>query len=173
MLIVFAGLPGTGKSAVAALLAGRLKAVHLSIDPIEDALRGAGLPPSWETGVGAYEAARDMTEQNLLLGHTVVVDAVNDSEPARATWRLAAQHAGAHLTFVLLTLADAEEHQRRLEGRTRGLRHVPEPTWDQVQERAAGYVDWADGDCLIRLDAGVSVEEIALAIQTRLVPARP
>jgi predicted kinase len=43
MLIVVSGLPGTGKSAVAAELAARLGAVHLSIDPIEDAL---GTAPS-------------------------------------------------------------------------------------------------------------------------------
>jgi predicted kinase len=83
MLILVSRLPGTGKSAVAAELAARLGAVHLSIDPIEDALLGAGLPPSWETGVAAYEAARAVAEQNLTRGRTVVVDAVNDSGPAR------------------------------------------------------------------------------------------
>src|SRR3954451_4266741 len=85
VLIVISGLPGTGKSAVAAALAARLGAAHLSIDPIEDALLGAGIPRSWETGVAAYEAARVMAEQNLSLGASVVVDAVNDSEPARET----------------------------------------------------------------------------------------
>src|SRR3954447_13072767 len=85
VLIVISGLPGTGKSAVAAVLADRLRAVHLSIDPIEDALLGAGLARSWETGVAAYEAARVMAEGNLTLGRSVVVDAVNDSEPARET----------------------------------------------------------------------------------------
>src|SRR3954468_4066178 len=58
VLVVVSGLPGTGKSTVAAALAARLRAVQLSIDPIEDALLGAGLPPSWEVGVAAYEAAR-------------------------------------------------------------------------------------------------------------------
>jgi hypothetical protein len=56
--IVVSGLPGTGKTAVAAALSAPLGAVHLSVDRIEDALLGAGLPPSWETGVAAYEAAR-------------------------------------------------------------------------------------------------------------------
>jgi predicted kinase len=42
VLIVVSGLPGTGKSAVAEGLAARLKAVHLAIDPIEDALLDAG-----------------------------------------------------------------------------------------------------------------------------------
>src|SRR3954447_26027131 len=74
VLVVVSGLPGTGKTAVAAELAARLGAVHLSVDPIEDALLGAGLPPSCETGVAAYEAARAVAEQNLALGLTVVAD---------------------------------------------------------------------------------------------------
>jgi predicted kinase len=69
-LIVISGLPGTGKSEVAAELAARLKALHLSIDPIEDALLGAGLRSSWETGVAAYEATRVVAEQNLSLSRT-------------------------------------------------------------------------------------------------------
>ena len=58
MLIVVSGLPGTGKSTVAAALAGHINAVHLSVDDAEDALLGAGLPPGFRTGVAAYEAVR-------------------------------------------------------------------------------------------------------------------
>lgn len=87
MLIVISGLPGVGKTTVADLVGARLGAVRLSIDPVEDALLGAGFPQGWETGVAAYEAVRAMAELNLRTGRTVVVDAVNDSEPARDTWR--------------------------------------------------------------------------------------
>lgn len=167
MLVVISGLPGTGKSAVAAELAARSGSVHLSVDPIEDALLGAGLPRSWETGVAAYEAARAVAEQNLALGRTVVVDAVNDSEPARDTWRTAAAHAGAPLAFVLLTLDDEVEHRRRLAGRRRGLSHLPEPSWDQVVARAAAYAPWAEGACL-RADAARPVDELATELLERL-----
>jgi predicted kinase len=159
VLLVVSGLPGTGKSAVAAGLAARLGAVHLSIDPIEDALLGAGLPRSWETGVAAYEAARVMAEQNLGLGRAVVVDAVNDSEPARQTWRTAAAHAGAGLVFVLLVLDDEAEHRRRLAGRVRALTHVPEPPWDEVRARSAAYEPWAPDGCL-RVSAERPVDEV-------------
>ena len=57
MLVVVSGLPGTGKSAVAEMLARRLGAVHVSVDPIEEALLRSGLQESWEVGVAAYEAA--------------------------------------------------------------------------------------------------------------------
>jgi predicted kinase len=148
VLIVISGLPGTGKTAVAAGLAARCNAVHLSVDPIEDALLGAGLPDGWTTGVGAYEATRAAAEQNLALGWDVVVDAVNDSDAARQTWRTAAGGAGVGLRFVMLTCSSDGEHRRRLARRRRGLRHVPEPTWEEVLARGRAYEPWHD-DCLM------------------------
>lgn len=170
MLVVVSGLPGTGKSTVAAALAGRLGAVHVSVDPIEDALLGAGLPPSWETGVAAYEAARAVAEQNLALGRPVVVDAVNDSEPARETWRTASAQSGSRLSFVLLTLDDEAEHRRRLDGRRRGLTHVPEPSWEDVRARAAAYAPWAEGTCL-RVSANEPVDALVRDLVDRLTGA--
>ncbi len=166
VLIVISGLPGTGKSAVAAAVATELGAVHLSIDPIEDALLGAGLPRSWETGVAAYEAARAAAEQNLALGRTVVVDAVNDSQEARDTWRRGSARAGAELVFVMLTLNDETEHRRRLEKRARSLTHIPAPTWNEVQQRAATYAPWAE-DCL-HVSAEQPVDQMAREILSRL-----
>jgi predicted kinase len=167
VLIVISGLPGMGKSAVAAALAARLGAAHLSIDPIEDALLGAGLARSWETGVAAYEAARVMAEQNLALGASVVVDAVNDSEPARETWRVAAANARTELALVLLTLDDEAKHRQRLEGRSRDLTHLPEPSWDDVRARAAAYAPWAEDACL-RLSVEQSVDVLVLELMDRL-----
>jgi predicted kinase len=143
VFVVISGLPGTGKSAVAAAVAERLHGICLSIDPVEDAMLGAGLPGGWTTGVAAYEAVRVVAESNLMLGHSVVVDAVNDSEPARQTWLTASARAGVPLRSVLLTVTDAAEHRRRLEGRVRGFAHLPEPTWEDVQVRAAAFAPWS------------------------------
>ena len=171
MLIVISGLPGTGKSAIATLVAEQLSAVHLSIDVIEDALLGAGLERSWTTGVVAYEAVRAVAEQNLLLGRTVVVDAVNDSELARETWRAASAHTHAPLVFVLLTVDDEGEHRRRLEGRSRSLSNIPEPSWDEVSARAAAFAPWA-GEC-VRVSADGRLDDVAAAVFRGLAGARP
>lgn len=170
MLVVISGLPGTGKTAVAEAVARATGSVHLSIDAVEDALLGAGLQASWTTGVAAYEAARAAAELNLALGRTVVVDAVNDSEPARDTWRRAAMSTSATVLFVLLSLDDEVEHRRRLEGRTRRLVHIPEPTWDDVRRRAAGFEPWTGAH--VRLSAAGTVDEIATAIVARVVDGR-
>lgn len=94
-----------------------------------------------------------VAEQKLALGRTVVVDAANDSEPARDTWRAAAATTGTGLAFFLLELDDRDEHPRRLETRSRGLTHVREPSWDDVRARAAAYAPWSEGEC-VRVEAG-------------------
>ncbi|TQK18801.1 AAA domain-containing protein [Microbacterium sp. SLBN-154] len=171
MLVVISGLPGTGKSAVADQVARTLGAVHLSIDPVEDALLGAGLEPGWMTGVAAYEAVRAAAEQNLRLGRAVVVDAVNDSEPARDTWRRAGAAAGTPLRFFVLDLADTAEHQRRLDGRTRGLVHVGEPSWRDIRSRAEAFEAWQGPH--ERIDASAPVAAVAASVLHRLESAEP
>lgn len=167
---MISGLPGTGKSAVAAGIAARLHAVHLSIDTAEDAMLGAGLTPGWATGVAAYEVTRAAAEQNLALGWDVVIDAVNDSEPARQTWRHAAGRAAVALRFVVLTCSDRREHRHRLERRRRGFRHLPEPTWDQVESRASAYEPWTDHHVLI--DTYAPLETVIEATYRRLAESR-
>jgi predicted kinase len=170
MLTVVSGLPGTGKSAVAAAVAGRSDAVHLSVDRIEDALLGAGVPPGWTTGVAAYEAVRAAAEQNLELGRLVVVDAVNDSEAARSTWRRAASSTSTSVLFILLTPPAPREHRSRLRSRTRTLAHVPEPTWEQVQARAEAFEPW-QGE-YAEVDSGQRIGEVVERV-LRLMSDRP
>jgi len=168
MIVVISGLPGVGKSAVAAALATRLGAVHLSVDPVEDAVLAAGLPAGWQTGVAAYEATRACAELNLTQGRVVVVDAVNDSEAARSTWRTAAVRTQAPVVFVLLTCADQVEHRRRLQTRVRGFGWVAEPTWPDVVERAAGYEPWGEQDACIVVDAGRDLDLVVDEVEHRV-----
>lgn len=166
-LVVVSGLPGVGKTSIAEIVAARTRSVHLSIDAIEESILACGLPSGWQVGVAAYEAARAMAEQNLRLGHDVVVDAVNDSEEARATWRTAASRTGAHVEFVHLVHSDVQDHERRLSSRDRGLVHVGEPTWTDVQRRRADYAEWSDE--VLELDtAARTAEEVADALIVRL-----
>ncbi|MDQ1686037.1 MAG: hypothetical protein QOC82_2774 [Frankiaceae bacterium] len=166
MLLVVSGLPGTGKSAVAAALAREMQGVHLSIDAVEDALLGAGLARDQTTGIAAYEAVRAAAEQNLLLGRLVIVDAVNDSTAARRTWTNAAAATGAAVRFIVLDAPPEAEHQRRLANRARGLTHVAEPTWEEVQARAASFEPWDDG--CVRINSGQPVDAILRDIRATL-----
>lgn len=144
MLVVLSGLPGSGKSAIADALGRRLPATVLSVDPIEAAIWRCGIPPSFETGVAAYEVAVVLAEDQLRLGQRVVGDAVNSLEVARAMWRRAARRAGAPVRVIEVVCTDAEVHRRRLAGRVRTIDGFPEPTWDEVVARRDEWEAWQE-----------------------------
>lgn len=168
-LIVVSGLPGVGKTTVAQAVAARTGAVHLSIDAVEESVLACGLPSGWRVGVAAYEAVRVMAEMNLRLGHSVVVDAVNDSEEARQTWRTASTRTDAALDFVHLVTSDREEHHQRLRDRNRGFIHVGEPAWADVQRRRDDYAPWSD-DVLELETSAHSVDDVADAVVALFTP---
>ena len=162
-LIVVSGLPGVGKTSIAEVFAARTGSVHLSIDAVEESILACGLPSGWLVGVAAYEAVGAMAEQNLRLGHEVIVDAVNDSDEARQTWRTAASRSGARLEFVHLMISDVQEHERRLADRDRGYNCVGEPSGADVQRRRVDYAGWSDE--VLEFDtAAQTVGEVANAL---------
>jgi predicted kinase len=141
MLIVLSGLPATGKSAVAEAVAAELRAVLLSVDPIDSALAAAGVEEHGLPGLAAYAVVAAIAEANLALGSTVVVDAVNAVGEAKTVWIELARRAGVRLLAVQAVLSDAAIHRARLAGRTRDLA-IPEPTWEAVVLRQAEWVAW-------------------------------
>jgi Fe-S cluster assembly ATPase SufC len=52
MLVIFGGLPGTGKSTLALRLSGQVGAVYLRIDTIWRSSRANRLSPSEKKGIG-------------------------------------------------------------------------------------------------------------------------
>src|SRR5580698_3218313 len=98
-LIVLAGLPGSGKSTVAEGLSSTLSLPVFSVDPIEAAMWRGGLKKD-QTGIAAYEVAIALADEQLRLGHCVIVDAVNPIEAPRAAWRSLAAKYRAGLKII-------------------------------------------------------------------------
>ena len=139
-LVVFAGLPGTGKSTLARLLAERLGAVWLRVDLIEASLLKAGIPQSFETGLSAYIVARDIAREHLNLHRDVIIDAVNGVEPARQMWRELAEETHARRFIIEVFCPDREVHRQRVESRGELTPPLPNPTWEEVAHRK--YEPW-------------------------------
>lgn len=151
MLIVMAGLPGSGKSTIADAVAVESKCAVLSVDPIEAAIWRAGVGTDEPTGLAAYLVAEDLARIQLTLGHDVVVDAVNAAEAAREQWRSLARAHDVALLFVEVFCSNPAEHKRRLEARRRDIPGFYEPTWESVEQRRGAFDDWTDER--VRLDS--------------------
>jgi len=140
MLIVFGGLPGVGKTALAQTLAARLRATYLRVDAIESALWRSGVARDQPTGLAAYVVAHTVAEASLVAGAPVVVDAVNPVEDARRGWRDLAQRLAKQFRVIEVVCADETEHRRRVESRAADLEGHTVPTWSDVQDRE--YEPW-------------------------------
>lgn len=159
MLIVFSGLPGTGKTTLASDLALRLKAMYLRVDTIEQAIRDAGVL-RLDVGCSGYRVANELARSNLRSGNTVVVDCVNPVAESRRAWSDIAQDCGFPLFNVEVVCSDKHEHRRRVETRTLDISGLTPPTWQSVLDHE--YEGW--DEARLRIDTAFTSAEQAVAL---------
>jgi predicted kinase len=138
MLIVFGGLPGTGKTALARELARRLSATYLRIDSVEQAIITSRLLS--DVGPAGYFVGYSVAADNLSLGLTVVADSVNSLAVTRDAWIEAAKTTGAAFVEIEVTCSDSVEHRRRVELRKPDIPGHKLPNWQDVLDRR--YDPW-------------------------------
>jgi predicted kinase len=136
-LYIFSGLPGSGKTTLAQLLARRIGAAHLRIDTIEQALRElCSIDVQGEGYRLAYRVASDI----LNAGVSVVADSCNPIDLTRREWEQVAQHANARYVNIEVVCSDTRKHRERVETRASTIPGLRLPTWHEVETRE--YHDW-------------------------------
>ncbi|MBW8355844.1 MULTISPECIES: AAA family ATPase [Pseudomonas] len=165
MLIVFSGLPGSGKTTIARTLAPHLGATYLRIDSIEQGLRDAGLA---EVGKAGYQIALQLAEANLALGNPVLADCVNPVAESRQAWSDLAQRLGVLLLDVEVICSDPREHRRRVETRQVDVPGLQAPSWQSVLDH--DYQAWAESP--LRLDSASLSPQQAVALILARLPVR-
>jgi len=138
-LITFSGLPGTGKTTLAKLLAVRLCAIYLRIDTIEQALARCSLKIALAEDAG-YETAYAIASDNLIIGRSIVADSVNPIALTRDAWFAVAKSTNAKLLEVEIICSNKDEHKNRIQSRRADISGHILPTWDQVLKRE--YEPW-------------------------------
>lgn len=77
MIIVFGGLPGTGKTTISKQIAKYISAVYLRIDSIEQSLKNIQNIIELPVGSEGYLIANSIALDNCMLGNHVIIDCVN------------------------------------------------------------------------------------------------
>lgn len=139
MLIIFAGLPGTGKTTIASEMARQVGAMHLRIDSIEEAIRKSTVAGHTLDEAG-YRVAYAVSADNLRIGRTVIADSVNPLQLTRDAWVEVANTTGVSFVEIEVKCSDAIEHRRRVEARIADIPGFSLPTWDEVVSRE--YDPW-------------------------------
>lgn len=163
-LIVLAGLPGTGKTTLARQLSARLSFFYLRVDCIE-APFAAVHTQAGAKGEG-YEALINLAEENLLLGHQLMIDSVNPLHESRRMFRQLKDRMNADMIQFELKIKNSSLHQSRVENRKADLHTLKVPDWNDVLNRS--YDQWdesVDGRrFIIWTDNADSALKSALAI---------
>ncbi|MDL2277324.1 AAA family ATPase [Parabacteroides sp. OttesenSCG-928-G07] len=153
ILFILSGLPASGKSSLAKLIAREYNAVYLRIDTIEQALRDLC---NYDVQGEGYRLAYRIASNNLDLGHNVVADSCNPIDLTRREWEAVATQSNSRYINIEVICSDKEEHKRRAENRCAEVEGLKLPTWDEIQRRE--YHAW-ETDRIVIDTAGKSIEE--------------
>lgn len=135
VLVVIGGLPATGKTTIARIVARALNAAYLRIDTIESAILRSEGRSELLRGDEGYAVGYAVTADQLDLGRDVVAECVNPLGITRDAWRDTGLRSGAQVVEVELVCSDKREHRRRLQNRTLDIDDLKNPTWQQVLDR--------------------------------------
>jgi predicted kinase len=165
LLIVFSGLPGTGKTSIARDLAARIDAVYLRIDTIEQAIRDS---PGVNQAINeeGYRVAYALAEDNLRLGRTVISDSVNPIQESRDAWIKVGRLTNSSILEVEIICTDPDSHRQRVETREPNIPGLRPPTWQDVLARE--YHPW-NRDHIIIDTAHKTVTDCASELQTAMM----
>ncbi len=131
-LYIFSGLPGSGKSSLAKLVARKLHAIYLRIDTIEQGLRDLC---SFNVEGEGYRLAYRIASDNLRLRLSVVADSCNPIELTRREWEQLARESHADYRNIEVICSNPTEHRHRIETRISDVQGLRLPTWSDVESR--------------------------------------
>ncbi|MGD0948755.1 MAG: AAA family ATPase [Candidatus Binatia bacterium] len=180
-LVMIAGLSGTGKSAVAGVLAARTGFVHINSDVVRKRLAGLAAESrviaAYESGLYSPEYSRRtyaamLAEAAELLGagRGVVFDATFQRRTDRDTVRALA-HKHAVPSLLVECHCREDEVRRRLEAR-QGRGGASDADWNVYLEQRRRYeaIGSDERDDTLLIDTTVPLPEVAASVERALRP---
>jgi predicted kinase len=146
-LIVFSGLPGTGKSTLAEAVGKELRIPVFARDWLEATLLRCELLSIRESkslSWAGYELMTVLAERQLILDQSVILDSVAATETIRSTWRQLSRQYGADWRVVECICSDENLHRSHLRVRNRNIPGWHELKWSDVEKVRQYYRPWND-----------------------------
>jgi predicted kinase len=148
-LIIFAGLPGTGKSSLARAVARELKAVYLDKDTIKDRAMALAVQMKLDqanqlAGALSYELLVDLARDNLTLDLSVVLDSPAAYQVFREKVKQLARSLKVNLRLIECICTDEKLLRQRIEGRGGNFPDYRTRDWSTYQRDRARFEQITD-----------------------------
>lgn len=147
-LVIFSGLPGTGKSTLATHLARELRWPILRIDDLVTQVPPQARIAFWDEKILALLT---LAEAQLELGLSVILDSVFMANDRLHAQELARKHA-AVFRPVYCFVSDEVLWERRVNERYELLNHAAVASWERILTQRQSFRPW-EKDTALFLDA--------------------
>ena len=153
-LILFSGLPGTGKSTLANRLARELQLPLVCIDDvIGDIPENAGIP-FWDSRVAIL---MDVIETQLKVGLSVIADSVFMNMDRYHAQELARKYQARFLP-IYVYVSDERIWKERVTRRYNEMNNKDVATWERIQHQREHFRTW-EPDTALFVDTVYPVEQ--------------
>ena len=153
-LVIFSGLPGTGKSTLANRLARELRWPLLRIDDVAASVPEDADISFWDSRIS--ELLR-LTEAQLELGVSVILDSVFMNTDRHYAQNIARKYQ-ARFRPIYIFVSDDKVWKQRVTARFNDVNDKDIATWEQIQHQRLHFQKW-EPDTALFIDALNPIEE--------------
>lgn len=148
-VIVFAGLPGTGKSTLAEVIGTHFKIPVFALDWLFGSLRPFSILTQENATEIGMALLTTLVQRQCKLNQSAIIDSPNHTKTLRDHWKTLATAHTAALYQIETICSDAQLHRQHIEKRQQNIPGWHEVTWQHVERMQALYELWNDKHLVI------------------------